>query len=74
MPANQTVTWFTFNWPEYYFVIWEVVPTAPGNGPQVTWQTKIERPSGAYITYWISVTNLTNQNVPIQGRFCIVGR
>ncbi len=74
VPANQTVTWFTFNWPEYYFVIWEVVPLTPGNGAQVTWQTKVERPSGAYITYWISVTNLTNQNVQIQGRYCIVSR
>jgi hypothetical protein len=72
VPANQTVTWFTYNWPEYYFVIWEVVPLTPGNRAQVTWQTKVERPSGAYITYWISVTNLTNQNVQIQGRYCIV--
>jgi hypothetical protein len=71
--ANQTVNFFTFNWPEYLFVVWEIVPTTPGSAAEVTWNVEIQRASGAYVTYWISVTNLTNAAVAIQGRYTVLG-
>lgn len=75
VPANSTATWFTYNWPEYYFVLWEAVPTTqtPGS-PSITSKTKIERASGAYITYWIDVTNLTGQDVQFEGRYIVLDR
>jgi hypothetical protein len=74
LPPYATETWFTYNWPEYYFVVWEVVPTTPGGGPQISSRAKIERPNGAYITYWISITNLTNQPVSFEAHYDILGR
>jgi hypothetical protein len=76
IPANATQTWFTYNWPEYYFVLWEAVPITPsgGVGAQITSKTKIERASGAYITYWIEVTNLTGQDIEFEGRYSVLGR
>jgi hypothetical protein len=74
VPANGVVTWFTYGWPEYYFMLWEVVPRSvlPG-APEVSWRVQVERASGAYITYWIQVTNLTNQDIEIEGRYSILG-
>lgn len=75
LPAGSVVTWFTYNWPEYYFVLWDVVPTTPRPGAaEVTWKVHVERASGAFITYWIEVTNLTNVDIEIEGRFSILGR
>ena len=68
-----TEAWFTYNWPEYYFVAAEVVPTTPGAGPHPS-RVKIERPNGAYITYWISISNLTNQPVSFEAHYDILGR
>jgi hypothetical protein len=73
LTANQTVNFFTFNWPEYEFVVWEVVPTTAGAAAQITWNVKIQRSSGAFVTYWISVTNLTAAPVNIQGRYTVLG-
>lgn len=74
VPANQTLCWFTFNWPAHWHVVWTVVPTSPfSNNPQVTWKVRVTRSSDQFITYWICVTNLTNQAVNIEGRFAVLG-
>jgi hypothetical protein len=74
LPANSTISYFTYNWPEYLFVEWEVVPTDASSGsPQISWQVQLERPNGAYITYWIVVTNLTGSDVGIEGRYSVLG-
>jgi len=55
--------------------LWDVVPTTLGpGGPEVKSRVKVERASGAYITYWIEVTNLTNRQVDIEGRYVILDR
>jgi hypothetical protein len=75
LPAGQTASWFTFRWPEYLFVLWQVVPVTPVPGaPELSWKVQIERASGAYVTYWITVTNKTSRDVELQGRYCILGR
>jgi hypothetical protein len=52
-----------------------IAPTTPGpGGPEVKSRVKVERASGAYITYWIEVTNLTNRQVDIEGRYVILDR
>jgi hypothetical protein len=72
--AGRSHRWFTFNWPEYLHVRWRAVPVTqlPG-AAEITWRTQIERASGAFVTYWISVTNLTARDVDIEGRYTILG-
>jgi hypothetical protein len=73
LAPNQTVQFFTFDWPEYLFVVWEVVPTTIGGAAQVSADVAIQRASGAYNTFWITVTNLTNASVGIAGRYSVLG-
>jgi hypothetical protein len=74
IPANQTQRWFTFNWPAHWHVVWTVVPTSPQPGaPQIEWNVQVERASDQYITYWISITNLTPVQVNIEARFAVLG-
>ena len=48
------------------------VTPLPGTA-EVTWRTQIERASGEFVTYWITVTNLTARDVDIEGRYTILG-
>jgi hypothetical protein len=75
VPATSTRRWFTFNWPEWELVDWRMLPTVARPGaPQLSWRVDLERASGNYLTYWITVTNLTNQDVPFEGRYCVLSR
>jgi hypothetical protein len=75
LAGNQTQRWFTFNWPATWHMIWTVMPTTPRPGaPQITWTVQLERASAEYVTYWISVTNLTPDPVTFEGRYCILSR
>ena len=72
--ANQTQRWFTFRWPAHWHVVWTVVPTTPRpGGPQIEWKVQVERASDAYVTYWISITNLTTVPVNIEARYAVLG-
>jgi hypothetical protein len=74
VPANQTLCWFTFNWPAHWHVLWTVMPTTPRpGGPEVRWKVQVERATDQYATYWICVTNLTNQPIDIEGRYAVLG-
>lgn len=71
--ANQTHRWFTFNWPATWHVLWTIMPTTPKPGaPELTWKVQAERATAEYVTYWIIVTNLTNQPVNFEGRYAIL--
>jgi hypothetical protein len=71
--ANRTQKWFTFRWPQQWHVVWYVVPTSPRVGaPQIEWNVEVERAEAAFITYWISVRNLTNQPVNIEARYAVL--
>ena len=73
IPAGQTYRWFTFNWPACWHVLWMVVPTSPRLGaPQIRWRVQVERASQNYITYWISITNLTPAPVDIEARYSVL--
>jgi hypothetical protein len=74
IPVGQTYRWFTYNWPAQWHVVWTVVPTTPVPGaPQITWKVQVERAADPYITYWISITNLTQSSVSIEARYCVLG-
>jgi hypothetical protein len=75
VPASSSARWFTYNWSEWERVEWRMLPTTPRPGaPELTWDVAIERASGNYLTYWITVTNLTNQPVTFEGRYCVLCR
>jgi len=74
LAANQTQRWFTFNWPATWHVVWTVMPTTTGGAAQVQWSVQVQRASAEYVTYWISVTNLTGGPVTFEGRYCILSR
>lgn len=71
--AQQTQRWFTFNWPATWHIVWTVMSTTAQSGaPQVRWNVQVERANAEFITYWISVTNLTASPVTFEGRYCIL--
>lgn len=73
LTANQTQRWFTFNWPATWHVVWYIVPTSPRSGaPQLDWDVSVERATATNCTYWITVKNLTNQNVTFEGRYAVM--
>jgi len=74
LAANQTLRWFTFNWPATWHVVWTVMPTTAGSAAQVQWSVQVQRASAEFVTYWISVTNLTGSPVTFEGRFGILSR
>jgi hypothetical protein len=70
---NQTQTWFTFNWPATWHVVWYMMPTTPRPGAkELTWSVSVERASNQNVTYWITVTNLTNQAIDFEGRYAVL--
>ncbi|MDQ4044179.1 MAG: hypothetical protein M3173_01845 [Chloroflexota bacterium] len=73
LAPNQTQRWFTFNWPAAWHMVWYIVPTSPRSGaPQLDWDVSVERANANTCTYWITVTNLTNQNVTFEGRYAVM--
>lgn len=75
IPANATQTWFTFNWPATWHVLWTVMPTTPRpGGPEVTFDVRVERANTEFATYWIQVRNLTPVPVAFEGRYAILSK
>jgi hypothetical protein len=48
------------------------MPITPAPGAKITWKVAVERASAEYVTYWITVTNLTALTVNFEGRFEIL--
>lgn len=71
--ANQTRRWFTHSWPAHWHVVWTVVPVSTATAPQIKWDVQVQRADDRRITYWISVTNLTNTPVNIEARYAVLG-
>jgi len=70
---KQTRRWFTFNWYTGRHVTWCMMPTSPRRGaPQLDWDVAVERAASNRCTYWITVKNLTNQQVTFEGRYAIM--
>jgi hypothetical protein len=72
--ANATESWFTFQWPAHWHVLWSVIPTSPRLGaPQLRYRTRVERASDFHATYWIEITNLVDAPVDFEARFVVLG-
>ena len=73
IPAGATKRWFTWGWPTAWHVVWYLMPTSPQAGaPELEWDVAVERANGSQCTYWITVHNLTPQNVTFEGRFAVL--
>jgi hypothetical protein len=73
--AGQTRRWFTWNWPACWHVLWTAQPTVPVTPvPSLRLRTQVERASRERITYWLEVTNDSDQAVEFDGRYEIVAR
>jgi Homeodomain-like domain len=75
LAAGSTRRWFTHGWPVAWTVAWTVIPTTihPG-AAEVTWSVAVQRAGAESVTYWITVTNLTNVPITVEGRYAILGR
>jgi subtilase family protein len=74
LQPNQTQRWFTFNWPAHWHVLWSVMPITPQPGAaEIQHSVAVERANDRFVTYWITVTNLTNAVVNFEGRFAVLG-
>lgn len=75
VPAKATNRWFTYDWPACWHVVWTVTTDAPVTpGPGISWDVDVERASRERVTYWISITNLTDGPVEVAGRYAIVAK
>jgi hypothetical protein len=74
LTPNQTRQWFTVDWPATWHVIWTVMPTSTGTAPQLTWNVTVQRANAEFVTYWITVTNLTAAPVTFEARYSILSR
>jgi hypothetical protein len=71
--ANKSQTWYTFNWPATWHVVWTVMPTTVRPGaPELGWDVQVERADAEHVTYWVAVKNLTDQAVAFEGRYAIL--
>ncbi len=72
--ANSSRRWYTHSWPEHWHVVWNVVPMTPkSGGPQIDFDVHVERTNDRYVSYWITVKNMTNQATNIEARYAILG-
>jgi hypothetical protein len=72
VPAGTTQRWATWGWPACWHVAWDFVPTTPRPGaPQLRWRVQVEREMAGYITYWLSVTNLSASAVEVEARYTV---
>lgn len=65
--------WFTHSWNASQHVVWYMVPTSPQSGaPQLEWSVAVERADASKCTYWITVKNLTTNNITFEGRYAVL--
>ncbi len=75
LAGNQVGRWFTWGWPATWHAVWTIMPTNSRPGaPQVSWTVQVERANAEYVTYWITVRNLTPDPLTFEGRYCILSR
>jgi hypothetical protein len=62
--------WFTFGWPANQDYAWMVVPTTVQSGaPHVQWDVAVERASPTAVTYWLTITNVSNDAFDFEARY-----
>ena len=71
--AGEMRRWFTYGWAPTKHVVWYMMPTSPMAGaPQLEWEVAVERANQTQCTYWITVRNLTSNQVTFEGRYAVL--
>lgn len=75
LAPGATGSWFTYNWPASWHVVWTMMPlTVCWGTPAISWDVQVERATATAVTYWLVVKNLTQSPVRFEGRYDIVSR
>jgi photosystem II stability/assembly factor-like uncharacterized protein len=75
VPPNGEQPVSSPDWPVGAQVLWSVVPTGgPAGAPALTWQVSVAQSRPGYVTYWITVKNLTPVAIPFEVRFVVLSR
>jgi hypothetical protein len=70
---NQSIRFSTHSWNPSLHVIWYVQPVTVKNGaPEIEWEVSVERAAIDKVTYYITVRNLTNSKITVEGRYTIL--
>lgn len=70
---NATQRWYTFNWPAASHMVWYMMPTTPNaSAAELNWSVAVQRSDASHVTYWITVTNLTNVAISFEGRYAVL--
>jgi hypothetical protein len=73
LAPGENQLWFTYGWPQEWYVVWNVVSTTPVPGaPQVEWDIEVERASDTDITYWLSITDVSGNPTNFEARYAIM--
>ena len=73
IPARSSRRWFTHSWPAHWHVLWTVMSNTPRSGrPQLRLRVRTERASDRHVTYWLTITNLTDRPVQAEARFAVL--
>jgi len=59
-----------YDWPACWHAVWTVVPRSPVTPVGgVRWRVRVQRTSRERLQYWVAVTNETDQDVQVEGRY-----
>ena len=73
LAANETKKWFTLRWQATWHTLWTVMPTTVRPGaPEMWFDVQVEHADAEYVTYWITVKNLTSIPVDFDGRYAVL--
>jgi hypothetical protein len=75
VPARSTRRWFTHSWPSHWYVVWQVIPTAPVQdlAAQLEWKVQVERQTETLLKYYIQVSNLSARQISFEARYTVLG-
>lgn len=74
LAGNESARCGCGRFPITWHMIWTVMPTTPRLGSaQVSWDVQVEKVDTEYVTYWLSIRNLTADPVEFEARYCILG-
>ncbi len=74
--AGETVSWKSEDWSISWHVEWTVIPltTSFAHQAQIEYDVRTERVTKEKVTYWITVKNLSQRQVEIEGRYTVLGK
>ncbi|HTS61399.1 MAG TPA: hypothetical protein VMH28_05220 [Candidatus Acidoferrales bacterium] len=75
LAAGATQRWFTYNWNPAWHVVWYMMPTSVNTGaPELDWTIEVQLADASHVTYWLTVTNLTNTAINFEGRYAVLAQ